>query len=166
MNDEQTQRALKQAQALYPSVYDRRAGARIPDDVRFWATVTPGSDGCLIWTGARNPKGYGTFRTEEGTASAHRWAYTFRYGSIPDGMEIDHLCFIRACVNPDHMEPVTHAENVRRGRHNQNHGKDKCIHGHRFDEQNTSLDTLGKRVCRVCARRRTAEYRARKAETA
>ena len=119
------------------------------------------NNGCWEWQGTKNPKGYGSIRRDmDGPKVAvHRLAYAEMVGPIPDGLEIDHTCFNRACVNPDHLEPVTHEENVNRGRRNQNHGKTHCIHGHAFDEANTSIDTLGRRVCKTCSRNRTAKYR-------
>lgn len=81
---------------------------------RFWyrVAVTPG---CWLWTGALNWDGYGCFNAgPEISSSAHRFAYRLLVGPVPDGLELDHLCRTRNCVNPDHLEPVTHAENVRR----------------------------------------------------
>lgn len=67
---------------------------------------------CWTWTGARNPKGYGSVANGRGGSMlAHRKAYEHIVGPIPDGLTIDHLCLNKACVNPAHMEPVTRGEN-------------------------------------------------------
>lgn len=74
---------------------------------------------CWIWTGARNRGGYGVVgvgRRSEGTKLAHRLSYEIHVGLIPDGLHLDHLCVTPACVNPEHLEPVTQQENNRRER--------------------------------------------------
>jgi hypothetical protein len=82
--------------------------------LRFWTGHT--SD-CWIWLGGRNRKGYGvTADRRGGCALAHRVYYEEAKGPIPEGLQIDHLCCLPACVNPDHLEAVTPAQNVRRGR--------------------------------------------------
>lgn len=87
---------------------------RTLDDTTFWNHVDQDESGCWLWTAATTPTGYGQFRFHDGSRAAHRLAYEQMVGPIPDGLELDHLCRVRNCVNPDHLEPVTHAENLRR----------------------------------------------------
>lgn len=130
---------------------------------RFWAKVDVGHPlGCWGWTAAKD-KGYGRFRIgsqTDGTrtmVAAHRWSYEQLIDEIPDGMTLDHLCRNPPCVNPDHLEVVSQAENTRRGvasdllarrKAQQTH----CAQGHRYDEENTYVDPRGWRKCRACAR--------------
>ncbi len=79
---------------------------------RFFRLVVPAAWGCLLWSGAVMPRGYASFRHQGRSVLAHRWAWEHYYGKpIPDGMEIDHLCFFKLCVNPVHLEAVTPLEN-------------------------------------------------------
>ncbi len=71
--------------------------------------------GCHIWSRFKDKDGYGIFRIDGRSVRAHIFYYEQKYGPVPDGLELDHKCERRDCVNPDHMEAVTHAENVRRG---------------------------------------------------
>ena len=111
---------------------------------------------CVLWEGTLDRDGYGK---KAGTL-AHRLAYVAARGPIPAGLEIDHLCRVRACVNPDHLEAVTKAENQRRGIRAT---ATACIHGHPFTPENTIRRRRGGRDCRECGRRQQrAYYRRRK----
>jgi hypothetical protein len=74
-----------------------------------------GETGCWEWSGKRDDDGYGRFAFNGKKVRAHRWLFEFATGPIPEGLELDHLCRNRACVRPRHREPVTHAQNIRRG---------------------------------------------------
>lgn len=136
---------------------------------RFWEKVgKDGPDGCWVWTAGTTPNGYGTFTIggrQEGTRGAHRVAYELARGPIPPGLQIDHLCRNRLCVNPAHLEVVTNRENVLRGVGvtAMNARKTHCKSGHPFDEENTGFNRGGGRRCRRCHRRwrREALIRAR-----
>jgi hypothetical protein len=124
---------------------------------RFWTRVDRNTGGCWAWLGPKNPtSGYGTVKASGKSTYAHRVAYTLTHGPIPDGLVIDHLCRNPVCVNPDHLEVVTHRENVLRGigPAARNARKTHCKHGHPFDEGNTYTDKRGQRHCRSCARGR------------
>lgn len=89
---------------------------RTPWEPRFWAKVTK-TDDCWIWTGHRATNGYGRFRKnqESPNEGAHRISYELLVGPVPAGLDLDHLCRRRECVRPEHLEPVTRSENLRRG---------------------------------------------------
>ena len=111
-------------------------------------------DGCWEWTGIRDRIGYGKVYWEGKGYRAHRMSY--RNATGHDAPELDHLCRNKACVNPDHLEPVSHSENLRRHYATVT----SCPHGHLYDEANTYRDTAGKRRCRSCMRERQRRRRA------
>jgi hypothetical protein len=108
--------------------------------------------GCWIWIGALNRDGYGVYSSQ----LAHRASYSKIRGAISEGMELDHLCRIRCCVNPNHLEEVTHAENVRRGdAAKRNREKTHCPRGHAYTSDNIYLVKGKWRDCRECQRQDT-----------
>lgn len=113
--------------------------------------VLPQEDGCWHWGGYIDPRGYGYTTANGKGVAAHRLIYRTLVGDIPAGMEMDHLCRVRNCVNPTHVEPVTPAENNRRGLGNPNKNKTHCQFGHEFTPENTYVYKGGrKRVCKTC----------------
>jgi HNH endonuclease len=110
------------------------------------------ADSCWLWRGVIQPNGYGTFSVRYRYMRAHRFAYELFNGPIAVGLEIDHLCKTRNCVNPEHLEAVTKKENILRSNCFAaiNARKTECTQGHPYDELNTYIDSLGKRHCRRC----------------
>lgn len=108
--------------------------------------------GCWIWTGCLNNKGYGQFHHNKKTTYVHRFVFEVLRFTIPDDLCIDHLCRVRCCVNPYHMEPVTNKENILRGEsgHAINARKTHCYRGHEFTPANTYIRKMGERECRKC----------------
>lgn len=127
---------------------------------RFWSKVDASGD-CWLWTSHVIRNGYGAFalarngnkRTRHVTA--HRFAYGLLVGPIPSGMTLDHLCRVKTCVNPDHLEPVSLIENNRRAP-TTHAGRTHCKHGHPFDAANTVLVPRTHRG-QPCMRRRCRE---------
>lgn len=126
---------------------------------RFHLATERDADGHWLWTAAVDPTGYGRFSVGGGMLYAHRWAYEAFVGPIPDRQQIDHLCRVRRCVNPLHLEAVTQRENLLRGR-KANGPKTHCLRGHRFDEANTYRASDGRRSCRTCRREARRAWRA------
>lgn len=119
---------------------------------RFWDKVTKDDADCWRWTGAVNSTGYGCWAVDRKSQLTHRLAYAALVGPIADGLTIDHLCRVKTCCNPAHLEPVTIAENIRRA----TSLITACPAGHAYTPENTLLNGAGRRYCRECnnARRR------------
>lgn len=136
-----------------------RANKSRPEAERFWEKVNkngpvperrPDLGPCWLWTGSTQ-KGYGKFTSS--VNGAHVWAYLSLVGSIPQGYELDHLCFVRPCVNPSHLEPVTKRENILRGESisAKYARRTHCKLGHPFAGENLLINKQG-RGCRTCRR--------------
>ena len=134
----------------------------LPEVAYFNARIAPGGR-CWTWTGGTNGVGYGVVSCQRLRGYSHRLMYERCVGPIPAGMVIDHLCRNTLCCNPEHLEPVTHAENIRRsplvG------AKRTCAYGHDFTPENTYVTPAGARQCLECSRRRGRELRARRRES-
>jgi len=126
---------------------------RQPVEPRFLAKVNK-TETCWLWTAWVERNGYGRFWLDGRQHGAHRVSYELYVGPIPDGLEIDHLCRVRHCVNPAHLEVVTAAENVRRmaaTRTPYQALRESCPNGHPYDAENTIATATG-RSCLTCKR--------------
>jgi len=130
---------------------------------RFWSNVDQSGD-CWLYLGAKTHNGYGRPSFQGRRIMAHRLAYELAIGPIPEGLQIDHLCRVRSCVNPSHLEAVTQQENISRSDAPTavNARRAECIRGHAFTKDNTYVTADGRRQCRTCIRIRTAKFEARK----
>jgi hypothetical protein len=136
--------------------------AGLPDKVV--RRIHPDPSGCWIWIGSIDQYGYGRLSSRLSvkrgglSSHAHRITWTLLRGEIPEGLQIDHLCRVRRCVNPDHLEPVTPLENQRRGIAGQvvrarHLARTHCVNGHEFTPENTRIDRSRKyprRCCKTC----------------
>jgi hypothetical protein len=151
------------AKMTYGTGKSRESGsARIPFQDRYdHFTIPEPNSGCYIWMGNLSWNGYGSIKVgykSEGnrkTEWAHRAAYEYFVGPIPKGMDLDHKCRVRCCVNPAHLEPVTRSENNKRGLlpsiiRARAASKTHCKRGHPLSGDNLYIGTGNRRVCRTC----------------
>ncbi len=124
-----------------------------PTEERFWNMVNK-TDTCWLWTGCTAGRGYGLFGVNRKLVRPHRYAYELLVGPIPEGLQIDHLCPNRGCVNPAHLRAVTAKVNILGGNGVGaiNARKTHCRKGHPYDKANTRVNKLGYRSCRTCDR--------------
>lgn len=135
---------------------------------RFHAHYIPDpNSGCWLWDGSlRMPAGYATIESGgKGSRKilAHRVGYELTYGTVPPGLQLDHLCRVRSCVNPRHLEPVTSRENTMRSPicpAAVNARKTSCINGHPFNGTTTILGQ-NRRRCRICVNKNKRDAYAR-----
>lgn len=124
----------------------------------FWRLLDVSPAGCWLWTGYLDGEGYGQY----GPSRVHRIAWSRLRGPVADGLTLDHLCRVRRCANPDHLEPVPLLVNVRRGSRAM---RAACLHGHPYKPENTytSTDSRGRthRRCRACNREAVRRYQER-----
>ena len=128
--------------------------------------------GCWLWMGYDNGPGYGMISIERGEEQlAHRVSYELFRGAIPPGLDVDHLCRVRCCVNPDHLEPVTRSVNLRRGvgpklARERQLAKTHCPKGHPYSGDNLKVyvgaGRTPERRCRICVRAAWRAYREKK----
>ena len=122
------------------------------------------NSGCWLWTASVDGKGYGHMRANGKTVGAHRIAHELYKGPIPDGLEIDHLCRVPSCVNPDHLEAVTRSVNAKRGTQGEHTAakmlaKTHCPRGHPYSGNNLKIGSKGERRCRICENARVRRWK-------
>jgi len=135
---------------------------------RFAEKIALTDSGCIEWIASRNNSGYGTFAVGSGRSDvAHRWSYEHHVGPVPEGLNLDHLCRNRACVNPGHLEPVTTSVNLLRavGMGQANATKTHCPEGHPYagDNLHMSPSRPNNRMCRTCRREHSRRAREKRA---
>ena len=128
------------------------AQAKKPLPARLFSHMKIAESGCWEWIGFKNKKGYGLIHVSKGKNElAYRVSYKLLKGAIADDLELDHLCRNPSCINPDHLEAVTHTINMRRGIGGWNNRiKTHCPQGHPYDETNT-LRFNNQRHCKMCS---------------
>lgn len=162
------QRWLKHGDPLAPVIRKNwvRPG-QLSVEERFWRLVDK-SGAHWLWRGYINPKGYGQFqpkRGESGGGGAHRFAYQLLVGPIPAELQLDHLCRVRHCVWPIHLEVVTYLENQMRSPLKYGN-KTHCQNGHAYTSENTIRCNRGKwQRCRICTSATQARHRQRSPRT-
>lgn len=141
------------------------------DDLMRQVSPEPNS-GCWLWLAGLNSTGYASVNVDGRRHSAHKLIYQLMIGPVPRGLDLDHLCRVRSCVNPDHLEPVTRSENSRRGLTGNAAAiaqwlKTHCPQGHEYSTGNTYIRTTAGRKpyrsCRTCHRNQVNESNRRRA---
>lgn len=162
-NERKSTHPGRHAEDAMPTVAKSYPQMTESESKRFWARVEPdGIYGCWIWTAGLS-EGYGSVGIRGRVYLAHRLSYTNTIGDPGADRQLDHLCRNRPCVNPFHLEPVTHAENIRRAGPPRKEAKTHCKNGHSYSGDNLYLYPDGRRECAICRKRYYAEvYRRNK----
>lgn len=158
----------------YQEWYDRTHPDKfLTEGERIQRKIQVNEDGCWIWQGKLNNLGYGTYKRK----SAHRMVYQYYKGAVPEGLELDHLCREPSCVNPDHLEAVTHQVNMSRGftgraEHlaKMHRLKTHCKEGHEYSPENTRIETINgvfrARRCKQCDINKSRRYHEKRSRAA
>ena len=117
--------------------------------------------GCWIWLGSLFLSGYASFQFGGKNVRAHKFSYEKERGPVPHGMVLDHICRMKCCVNPDHLECVTQKINMRRHFSKHHKYKTHCPKGHPYSGENLYVNPKGQRVCRECVRGSVRRYQQR-----
>lgn len=128
---------------------------------RFLTKILVDESGCWLWMAAKAYGGYGSFTIRRKSHAAHRVAYLWKHSACASDLTVDHLCRVRHCVNPNHMELVPIRINTLRGTAPTaiNARKTHCVAGHPLSGSNLWITPIGGRYCRTCARKRHKEWR-------
>lgn len=136
-------------------------------EVRFFEKVLK-TKTCWIWLATKS-RGYGNFWDGKRYRGAHLFSYEFLIGKVPEGLQIDHLCRNKACVNPAHLEPVTARENMLRAKEFKitefgvkKLSRERCSKGHKYTPENIYREKSNKRRCKKCIRAKNFFYREKK----
>lgn len=136
----------------------KRGPKPIPPSERFHGRYIVSENTCWEWQGSRSPEGYGRIGTPIGPVYAHRVSYEIHHGPIPEGRVVDHICNNRCCVNPAHLQAITHRQNVLRGEAPNVliHWTGHCSNGHDLSDPRHAYrrPDNGAVVCRTCNRER------------
>ena len=147
------ERFINMARAKTEEEFDESAIRRFKERI-----MPEPMSGCILWLGEIDPNGYGTHNRRSKTFKAHKFSYELYKGPVPKGLELDHLCRVRSCVNPDHLEPVTKAENIRRSHKfpRLNKTATQCAYGHSYLDDTVKLRFDGRnkggRRCLICTK--------------
>lgn len=126
---------------------------RMPIESRFWNKIASTATGCWLWGAAIARNGYGRFAYDGNMREAHRYAYRLLVDDIPEGMEIDHTCAVRHCVNPQHLQLVSRGFNAKQGgqrRRERERAKPACKNEHPWTAETTKIQHGSRRRCGIC----------------